>query len=313
MDNILAIAIPVYNNSSLLKECLNSLLLQTYKNFDVCIYDDASTQDYLPLINSCSNLSLQYKRNINNSGALANMQFAYNDLKDTYEFVMIMHEDDFLHPQFIEMVIKAISVIEKPAFVISSFFSFENIVCTEKFFFNKYNEQNTILVNKKELANEFLQLKPMAFGSVVYNTNVYKQMKFDFEQYEEFADRPFLLNGLNDFSQVALIDAPLYFYRLHGLTDTRWKKLLPKHVFNLLKLYKVILVKSHFMTIMVFKKYAMNFVFESYNNLLLTGKKYSFVSYLINAKLNGFFSLKYGLLKIPIVNKLGTRLKKILD
>jgi glycosyltransferase involved in cell wall biosynthesis len=313
LDIRFAIAIPVYNNTSLLKECLNSLQLQTFKKFDTHIYDDASTQDYLPLINSYSNLSLNYKRNVNNLGALANMQFAYNDLKNNYEFVMIMHEDDLLHPQFIEMVIKAILVSEKPSFVISNFLSFDIRDDFKNANTIKYDDQNTVLINKKELSLLFLQLKPIAFGSVIYNTNVYRNMNFDFDQYEEFADRPFLLDGLNKSSQVALINDPLYYYRSHGLIDNRWKKLLPQHVFNLLKLYKEILLKSDFIPSKVFKKHSMVFVFESYKNLLLTGKKYSFVFYLFNAKLNGFFSLKYALLKNSKINKTVTCLKKIFN
>ena len=313
MDIKLAIAIPVYNNTSLLKECLNSLQLQTFKKFDTHIYDDASTQNYLPLINSYSNLSLNYKRNINNLGALANMQFAYNDLKNNYEFVMIMHEDDLLHTQFIEMIIKAISENDKPAFVISNFLSFDFSDDFKNENTIKYDDQNTVLINKKELSLLFLQLKPIAFGSVIYNTNVYRNMNFDFDQYEEFADRPFLLNGLNNSSQVALINNPLYNYRSHGILDNRWKKLLPQHIFNLVKLYKEILLKSDFVSSKVFKKYSIAFIFESYKNLLLTGKKYSFAFYLYNAKLNGIFSLKYTLLKNSIIIKAATFFKKLFN
>lgn len=311
MSEILAIAIPVYNNTYLLQQCLKSLQLQTLKIFDTYIYDDDSTEDYLPIINTHSNLNLKYNRNKKNLGALANMQFAYNELKDKYEFVMIMHEDDLLHTQFIEMVAKAILKNKKPSFVISNFICFNNnddvINTAEK----KFNNQNTEVINKQQLALLFLQLKPIAFGSVIYNTNVYKKMDFNFKHYEEFADRPFLLNELNDFSEVALINSPLYFYRDHGITDNRWKKLLPTHVFNLLKLYKDIILPTHFISPSIFKKYCMAFVFDAYRNVLLTGKKHSYIAYLYSAKKYGFFSFKYALLKNSIINKTGTYLKKI--
>ena len=168
-------------------------------------------------------------------------------------------------------------------------------------------------MNKKELALRFLQLKPLAFGSVVYNTKVYKTMELNVEQYEEFADRPFLLNGLNNLSRIVLINEPIYFYRSHGLTDSRWKRLLPRNVFNVLKCYNDILLESGFLSAKDFKKYAMTFIFEGYKNLLLTGKKNSILPYLWSAKLHGFFSLKYALLRNSMINKAGTLLKKIFN
>ncbi len=313
MNSSLAIAIPVYNNVSLLNECLHSLVLQTYKKFDVYLYDDTSTEDYLEVLKNYSSLSINYNRNSNNLGALANMQFAYNELKEKYRFVMIMHEDDLLHHQFVEMVINEISANEKPAFVISNFISFDISNELKKSNELEHDNECAVLLSKKELSLLFLKLKPLAFGSVVYNTSVYNAMNLNFEQYEEFADRPFLLNELNDKSKVALISKPLYHYRSHGITDNRWKKLMPQHVFNLLELYKEILLKSEFITKSIFNKYAMAFVFDAYNNLLLTGKTYYFIPYLFKAKMNGFFSLKYTLLKNSKINKAATRLKELLN
>ena len=59
----LAIAIPVYNNSSLLRECLHSIQIQSSKEFDVHIYDDDSTENYLSILKSFSDFPIIYTRN----------------------------------------------------------------------------------------------------------------------------------------------------------------------------------------------------------------------------------------------------------
>lgn len=311
MDNKLGIAIPVFNNVLFLKECLKSLELQNIKSFEVFIFDDASDDDYFSVINSYTSLSINYIRNPKNLGALRNMQHAFNQLKWRYSYIMIMHEDDIIHPQFIETVYQSLHHYKDPAFIISNFCSFDYIKDLGKLNNVKYENKNFTLLNKNELTQLFLQQQPLAFGSVIYNTNIYKTMDLNFEKYEEFADRPFLLKELGNLSTIVLLNDSLYYYRSHGLIDNRWKKLLPKNIFNLLKLYQEILVKSGFLTNKIFKKEAMAFIFQSFKNLLLTGKKYSYVYYLFCSKKHGFFSFKFALLKIPFINKLGTGVKKV--
>jgi glycosyltransferase involved in cell wall biosynthesis len=42
---LISILIANYNNSRYLKRCINSCLKQTYKNFEIIVFDDASTDD----------------------------------------------------------------------------------------------------------------------------------------------------------------------------------------------------------------------------------------------------------------------------
>ena len=43
---------PVYNNTNLLNEMLCSLVCQSYKNFDILIVDDSSSEDLSSTIKS---------------------------------------------------------------------------------------------------------------------------------------------------------------------------------------------------------------------------------------------------------------------
>ena len=46
----ISIIIPVYNTSKYLKKCLNSVINQTYKNYNVIIVNDGSTDNSLDII-----------------------------------------------------------------------------------------------------------------------------------------------------------------------------------------------------------------------------------------------------------------------
>ena len=45
-----SIVIPVYNNSKYLRECIDSVINQTYKNIEVIVIDDASEDNSLELV-----------------------------------------------------------------------------------------------------------------------------------------------------------------------------------------------------------------------------------------------------------------------
>ena len=45
MDEKISIIIPMYNGEKYIGECLNSLMNQTYKNIEIIVLDDGSTDD----------------------------------------------------------------------------------------------------------------------------------------------------------------------------------------------------------------------------------------------------------------------------
>ena len=46
----ISVIIPTYNRAKLLKHCLNSLREQNFKNFDVFVCDDGSTDETLTVV-----------------------------------------------------------------------------------------------------------------------------------------------------------------------------------------------------------------------------------------------------------------------
>ena len=50
MNEKVAIIIPVYNSSKFLRECIESVIAQTYENIEIILVNDGSTDDSLEII-----------------------------------------------------------------------------------------------------------------------------------------------------------------------------------------------------------------------------------------------------------------------
>ena len=89
----LSIHIPVYNSEKTIERCVNSILRQSYKDFDLYIYNDCSTDNTLKILNEM-NYEKKFKiiSNPSNLGHCGNFNNILNKV-DT-EYFAIFHGDD---------------------------------------------------------------------------------------------------------------------------------------------------------------------------------------------------------------------------
>lgn len=92
------IAIPAYK-ARFLKCCLNSIMLQTYDNFEVVIVDDASPEDLKSIVELFQDKRIRYYRNEKNCGAI-NVVDNWNKCLEysTGDYIICMGDDDMLLP-----------------------------------------------------------------------------------------------------------------------------------------------------------------------------------------------------------------------
>lgn len=89
-----SICIPTYNNLEAFKRCFESVLMQTYKDYEVVITDDSSNNDiefYLKNRSLAENIF--YYKNKTALGSPENWNEAMR--KSTGEYIKILHHDDF--------------------------------------------------------------------------------------------------------------------------------------------------------------------------------------------------------------------------
>ncbi|KIM09151.1 MAG: hypothetical protein KU28_00465 [Sulfurovum sp. PC08-66] len=103
---LVSICIPTYNSEKFLKEMLDSIVAQTYKNIEVIVSDNASVDGTSQIAREyCNKYQWNFFQNKINIGAGAN----FNKLIELAngEYIAIYHADDVYMPTIVEDSIKA--------------------------------------------------------------------------------------------------------------------------------------------------------------------------------------------------------------
>ena len=103
---LVSIIIPVYNVEAYLQETLDSVLAQTYPNWETLLVDDGATDQSGKI---CDDFSAKDERftvfHLKNKGAAAARNFALDRISGDY--VVFIDADDFVKPDFLEKMLQA--------------------------------------------------------------------------------------------------------------------------------------------------------------------------------------------------------------
>ncbi len=97
--------IPTYRRPERLKKAIKSVLNQTFSDFQVCIYDDASGDETKDVAEEfVADKRVKYYCHPKNIGSAENFQFALSRVNTP--FFSFLADDDYLLPQFYETALK---------------------------------------------------------------------------------------------------------------------------------------------------------------------------------------------------------------
>lgn len=99
---LVSVVVPVYNASRFLSRTINSVLAQTYQNFEIIIVDDCSTDDSLSIAQNFAKQDsrIQLLHNPKNIGVAETRNRGINEAKG--EYIAFLDSDDVWLPQKLE-------------------------------------------------------------------------------------------------------------------------------------------------------------------------------------------------------------------
>ena len=103
-DRLVSICIPTYNGGKFIRETLESIKSQTYKNIEVIVTDDCSKDDTLDICREYDFVKIFL--NEERQGLVPNWNMAVS--KSTGYYIKLIGQDDVLAPESIEKQVKAL-------------------------------------------------------------------------------------------------------------------------------------------------------------------------------------------------------------
>ena len=230
-----SICIPNYNYSKYISETINSLLNQTYKKIEICISDNASTDNSIETIKKYTSEHKFIKLNVNkcNVGYYENLKRAANMAKN--DWMLMISSDDIAYKNAFEVYSKIINHIPNAnRSVICSLAdcidSSSNIINTNKLnrILFKDAEHDSELSKKLSLdvykikakvllKKSLLELRnPLHFATTTYPRSMHDEIEGYSWGGIMGPDKPFVYKLLSVSEEVYIVDSPLFGYRLHS-------------------------------------------------------------------------------------------------
>lgn len=203
-SNVVTIGIPFYNAEKYLEDAIVSVVNQTYKNWNLILMDDGSTDRSLEIAKRFANEKISIVSDGENRGLVYRLNQIVELAGGSY--YARMDADDIMHFERIE---KQIIFLQNNPFIDvigSSYYAIDQT--NEILGFRKAN-------SKPQSVNDILKNGCFAHPSVMAKLDWFKNNKYDGD-WERMEDLELWLRTFSN-SQFRNIDEPLLFYRVFGI------------------------------------------------------------------------------------------------
>lgn len=204
---VISIIVPVYNVEEYLDCCIKSIVKQTYKELEIILIDDGSTD-------SSGNICDKYSENDNRivvihkeNGGLSSSRNAGLD-NATGEYLAFVDADDYVEEQYIEKLYNA-CIKHSADISICDYYNFDE----NKVYNSKDNKVYEKIIDKDNLLifDSKSNINGVAAWNKLYKASLFKGLRFPENRVCE--DIPVSYNVVYKASKIVHLQEKLYWYR----------------------------------------------------------------------------------------------------
>jgi glycosyltransferase involved in cell wall biosynthesis len=210
VDNepLVSVIMSVYNGEKYLKECIESILNQTYKNFEFLIIDDNSKDNSYNILKEYAEKEPKIKlfKNDQNMGLTKNLNFLI--LKSKGEYLARMDADDISFKNRLESQINFIKSNED----IDILGSFAIDIDEE----GKEKNLRKVPITLSEIKNILPKVNPIIHPTVLMKKSSLKKINFYNEKYRTSQDYELWYRAIANNLNLYNMPEPLIYYRVNN-------------------------------------------------------------------------------------------------
>ncbi len=207
-----SVLMTTYNGAKFIGESIDSILCQTFSDFEFIIVDDASTDNTPDLIAAYDNSRIRYDRLERNVGVVGARNHAIELARGTY--IAPLDHDDLARPT--RLARQAAWLDENPDVVMvsSEFRVLENG--------RLYSAYQPFLGTPREAVPFFLHLRNgIPYSSIMFRASSVERLGTVFREDYKYVDDFDLYHRLLPLGSIDWIPEPLTIYRVHSANTTR--------------------------------------------------------------------------------------------
>lgn len=271
------IVIPVYNVQEYIEQCLNSVLIQTFKDLEVIVVNDGSPDLSLEICENFQSIDSRVRVFSKKNGGLSSAR-NFGIGQALGEYLIFLDSDDYWDDN--EALLKIFKRLEKGKDEILIFGCKDFDVRTNILKISKggYNAHFVDTLNKKEIIDYLIEnsMFPGAAWLLAVKRNFIVNNAIFFNEDNNAEDIDWLLNVFVNTKKITVLDEPFYIYRKNRKTSItssfgekslrgilyaieRWKSVLIQDSINhsMLKIlsYNYILAVAQFRSNPILLKY----------------------------------------------------------
>ena len=205
MNPEVSLIMPVYNAESYLHAAIESILRQTFSNWQLLICDDASTDKSMAILSGIRDERIKVFRNEVNQGYLRTCNFLFQNVST--KWIGFQDADDISHPSRLERQMMFLK--DHPEIVLCGTSARYFFRLPERFFLEKTAElSHTSILRAMKVANQFCG------ASVIVRNDVMREVGYYQDYFSRIGNEDYdCFYRITQRYPVANIDEPLYFVR----------------------------------------------------------------------------------------------------
>lgn len=225
MNPEVSVIVPVYNAEQYISKCIDSVLCQTFTNFELILVNDGSTDGSANVCKSYANIDarvLFYEQE--NQGVCSARNKGLNVARG--ETVIFVDSDDWMENRGLELLLKEYKASKADLIIGDMAFVESDKVRKIRVFDRSFVTDDKSWIDKYEMAcigygynpNPGTKLNVVGLGSMgnkLYNREIIEKYKLRFDSYTlgVYEDNLFVLNYLEHVRRVSYISEVVYNYR----------------------------------------------------------------------------------------------------